>query len=124
MNVSYEWLRAFVPFSQTPPELRELITAHVATVDELVALREERYGYTLRQSLEQAGLPIDEGALYPLLRRLETQGLLTSEWREEAKRNKRFYRLSDDGGRVLAQLLGEWNAISESILRLETQGEK
>lgn len=84
----------------------------------LGALREERYGYTLRQSLEDAGLPIEEGALYPLLRRLETQGLLTSEWREEAKRNKRFYKLSADGEAILAQLLGEWNAISESILRL------
>ena len=84
----------------------------------LGALREERYGYTLRQSLEDAGLPIDEGALYPLLRRLESQGVLTSEWREEAKRNKRFYRLSPDGTDLLAQLLGEWNAISESILRL------
>jgi len=84
----------------------------------LGALREERYGYTLRQTLEQAGLPIDEGALYPLLRRLEAQGLLTSEWREEAKRNKRFYRLSREGEKVLAQLLGEWNAISASILRL------
>ena len=42
---------------------------------------------------------IDESALYPMLRRLETQGLLTSEWREEDKRNKRFYRLSDDGAR-------------------------
>lgn len=84
----------------------------------LGALRVERYGYTLRQSLEEAGLPIDEGALYPLLRRLEAQGLLTSEWREEAKRNKRFYRLSHDGEALLAQLLGEWNAISESILRL------
>ena len=84
----------------------------------LGALREERYGYTLRQSLEDAGLPIEEGALYPLLRRLEAQGLLTSEWREEANRNKRFYRLSADGVDVLAQLLAEWNAISESILRL------
>lgn len=84
----------------------------------LGALREERYGYTLRQSLEDAGLPIDEGALYPLLRRLEGQGALTSEWREEAKRNKRFYRLSPDGEELLAQLLSEWNAISESILRL------
>lgn len=84
----------------------------------LGALREERYGYTLRQSLEDAGLPIDESALYPLLRRLESQGLLTSEWREEAKRNKRFYRLSADGEAILAQLLSEWNAISESILRL------
>jgi PadR family transcriptional regulator PadR len=84
----------------------------------LGALREERYGYTLRQSLEDAGLPIDEGALYPLLRRLETQGLLTSEWREDAKRTKRFYRLSAVGVETLAQLLGEWNSISESILRL------
>src|SRR3569833_296092 len=84
----------------------------------LAALREERYGYTLRQMLDDAGLKIDEGALYPLLRRLETQGLLTSEWREEAKRNKRFYRLSAEGEGVLAELLGEWNAISESILRL------
>ena len=50
--------------------------------------------------------------------RLETQGLLTSQWREEGKRNKRFYRLSPDGERVLAQLLAEWNSISDSILRL------
>lgn len=84
----------------------------------LAALREERYGYTLRQMLDSAGLKIDEGALYPLLRRLEAQGLLTSEWREEAKRNKRFYRLSGDGERVLAQLLAEWNAMTASILRL------
>ena len=88
----------------------------------LGALREERYGYTLRQSLEDAGLPIDEGALYPLLRRLETQGVLTSEWREEARRNKRFYRLSPDGEELLAQLLSEWNSISESILRLTEKG--
>ena len=84
----------------------------------LAALREERYGYTLRQLLDDAGLKIDEGALYPLLRRLESQGLLTSEWREEGKRNKRFYRLSADGSRLLGQLLAEWNAISASILRL------
>jgi PadR family transcriptional regulator, regulatory protein PadR len=89
----------------------------------LAALREERYGYTLRQMLDDAGLQIDEGALYPLLRRLESQGLLTSEWREEAKRNKRFYRLSSDGERVLARLLAEWNAMTDSILRL-SEGEK
>tara|TARA_Y100000815_G_scaffold244795_1_gene243290 strand:+ start:110 stop:451 length:342 start_codon:yes stop_codon:yes gene_type:complete len=89
----------------------------------LGALRRERYGYTLRQSLEAAGLPIDEGALYPLLRRLESQGLLTSQWREEGRRNKRFYQLSPDGVIVLGQLLAEWNAISESIVRL-TEGEE
>ena len=89
----------------------------------LAALREERYGYTLRQMLDDAGLKIDEGALYPLLRRLESQGLLTSEWREEGKRNKRFYRLSADGERVLARLLAEWNDLTDSILRL-AQGDE
>src|SRR3569623_110020 len=89
----------------------------------LAALRKERYGYTLRQMLDAVGLKIDEGALYPMLRRLEAQVLLTSEWREEAKRNKRFDRLSDDGEGVLAQLLNEWNAMTASLLRL-SQGDQ
>jgi PadR family transcriptional regulator, regulatory protein PadR len=84
----------------------------------LGALREERYGYTLRQTLEDAGLPIEEGALYPLLRRLETQGLLTSQWREDANRNKRFYKLSRDGKTLLTQLLTEWEDITASIHQL------
>jgi PadR family transcriptional regulator PadR len=83
----------------------------------LTALREERYGYTLRAILEDAGLPIEEGALYPLLRRLEAQGLLTSEWREEG-RNKRFYRLSADGETILARLHAEWSTIGASLDRL------
>ena len=63
----------------------------------LAQLRVEHYGYTLRKALADDGLAIEESTLYPLLRRLETQGLLTSEWREEDKRNKRFYRLSAAG---------------------------
>ena len=86
----------------------------------LAALREERYGYTLRTLLDEAGLPIEEGALYPLLRRLEAQGLLTSEWREEG-RNKRFYRLSAQGEAVLARLHAEWAAIGASLDRLLTK---
>ena len=86
----------------------------------LAALREERYGYTLRNLLDEAGLPIEEGALYPLLRRLETQGLLTSEWREEG-RAKRFYRLSADGEAILARLHAEWAAIGASLDRLLTK---
>ena len=78
-------------------------------------LRREHYGYTLRKALGDAGVEIDEGALYPMLRRLETQGLLTSEWREEERRNKRFYRLSDDGVRVLARLADEWRALNASV---------
>ena len=71
-------------------------------------LRSERYGYTLRKALADAGLEIDESTLYPLLRRLESQGLLTSEWREEERRNKRFYRLSCEGEALLGRLAGEW----------------
>lgn len=81
----------------------------------LSALRQEQYGYTLRKTLADHGLAIDEGTLYPLLRRLESQGLLASEWREEAKRNKRFYRLSEEGVETLGQLLGEWGALDAAV---------
>jgi len=81
----------------------------------LAALRTEQYGYTLRKLLGEQGLNVDEGTLYPLLRRLETQGLLVSEWREEGKRNKRFYRLSADGMEMLTQLLAEWRNIDSSL---------
>ena len=81
----------------------------------LAELRSERYGYTLRKALAQQGLEIDEGTLYPLLRRLESQGLLASEWREEDKRTKRFYRLSAEGKLILKQLSVEWKSINASL---------
>jgi PadR family transcriptional regulator PadR len=84
----------------------------------LAQLRVEHYGYTLRKALADDGLEIEESTLYPLLRRLETQGLLTSEWREEDKRNKRFYRLSKDGKAILKQLLEEWRGMGESLDRI------
>jgi len=85
------------------------------TLAVLAQLRQERYGYTLRKALADDGLVIDESTLYPLLRRLEAQGLLASEWREEEKRNKRFYRLTPEGEQIFAQLLQEWHAINASI---------
>jgi PadR family transcriptional regulator PadR len=84
----------------------------------LAQLRTEQYGYTLRKSLADDGLAIDEGTLYPLLRRLESQGLLVSQWREEDKRNKRFYRLSPAGEQILKQLLDEWQSINASLDRI------
>jgi PadR family transcriptional regulator, regulatory protein PadR len=81
----------------------------------LAQLRSEQYGYTLRKALAEHGMAIDEGTLYPLLRRLETQGLLVSEWREEDKRNKRFYVLSIEGKVILEQLLAEWKSIDASL---------
>ena len=85
------------------------------TLAVLAQLRQELYGYTLRKALAARGLVIDENTLYPLLRRLESQGLLVSEWREEDKRNKRFYRLSAEGQRMLALLLEEWNSINTAV---------
>lgn len=91
----------------------------------LAQLRVEHYGYTLRKALADQGLAIEESTLYPLLRRLETQGLLTSEWREEEKRNKRFYRLSAEGAAILELLLAEWNGINDSLHKiLEDKEEK
>jgi PadR family transcriptional regulator PadR len=81
----------------------------------LATLRTEQYGYTLRKILAEHGMAIDESTLYPLLRRLESQGLLKSQWREEDKRNKRFYRLSQEGKLMLKQLLGEWRGIDSSL---------
>ena len=81
----------------------------------LAQLRVEYYGYTLRKALADAGLDIEESTLYPLLRRLETQGLLVSEWREENRRKKRFYRLSPEGKRLLKDLLVEWDGINGAL---------
>ena len=96
------------------------------TLGVLARLREERYGYTLRQALAEDGLAMEESTLYPLLRRLESQGLLVSEWREEDKRKKRFYRLSPAGEDMLRRLLEEWRRISaslEKIIEPQTQGD-
>lgn len=81
----------------------------------LAQLDTEHYGYALRKALADQGLAIDENTLYPLLRRLENQGLLVSQWREEEKRNKRFYRLSPVGKEVLRDLLAEWHRMSSAL---------
>lgn len=88
------------------------------TLAVLSQLRRERYGYTLRKALEDAGLEMDEGTLYPLLRRLESQGLLASEWREENKRRKRFYRLLPAGEQMFEQLSAELRRINASLDRI------
>jgi PadR family transcriptional regulator PadR len=85
------------------------------TLGVLARMRQEHYGYTLRQALAEDGLEMEESTLYPLLRRLETQGLLVSEWRDEDRRRKRFYRLSPEGEALLARLLQEWRRISLSL---------
>ncbi len=81
----------------------------------LAQLKHEHYGYSLRKQLAEMGVEIDEGTLYPLIRRLEKQGLLNSEWREEDKRKKRFYQLSGQGKKILKLLSAEWQQLAKSI---------
>jgi len=92
------------PFQKIKLELRR----GVLILAVLAELRKEHYGYSLRKKLLTQGLDIDEGTLYPLVRRLEKQQLLISEWRDENNRKKRFYRLSDIGQETLLLLTQEW----------------
>jgi PadR family transcriptional regulator, regulatory protein PadR len=74
----------------------------------LSALREEEYGYSLKHALAERGLDIDEGTLYPLLRRLEGQGLLKSRWRVEEGRPRRYYQISARGEDARRDMAAEW----------------
>ncbi len=85
-------------------------------------LQNEHYGYSLRKSLADHGLAVEEGTLYPLIRRLEKQGLLTSEWRQENKRRKRFYGLSAAGQSVYTSLLKDWQGLSVSLDKITESG--
>ena len=104
--------------AETLEKLRQETRRGVIVLAVLGALREEHYGYSLGKSLKNMDINIDEGTLYPLIRRLEKQGLLTSEWREEAKRKKRFYRLSTEGENVFRQLREEWLALNASVMNV------
>jgi PadR family transcriptional regulator, regulatory protein PadR len=77
----------------------------------LTQLAKPQYGYSLMQRLTERGLTIDQGTLYPLLRRLEDQGLLGSEWQVEEARPRRYYVISEKGAQVLRQLAGEWQSL-------------
>ena len=77
----------------------------------LSQLDEEQYGYSLLKLLSDQGLELDQGTLYPLLRRLESQGLLSSDWKIEGSRPRRYYVISPEGRNLLPRLKGEWNRI-------------
>ena len=81
----------------------------------LSLLRKRMYGYQLVRILGAAGLETEEGTLYPLLRRLESQGLLTSEWDTEGARPRKYYVLSDVGLDALGQLEDIWTEVSSAV---------
>jgi DNA-binding PadR family transcriptional regulator len=84
----------------------------------LSQLRTPRYGYSLRQALAERGMAIEEGTLYPLLRRLESQGLLSSQWRIEDGTPRRYYTLSPDGARHYRGLSAGWATLATTVNRL------
>jgi PadR family transcriptional regulator PadR len=87
-------------------------------VASLVALRRPDYGYALLQRLTDHGFPVEANTLYPLLRRLEEQGLLTSEWNTEESRPRKFYRTSEEGESMLRRLLDDLAAVQTSMTGL------
>ena len=84
----------------------------------LSQLEEEKYGYSLINSLAEKGLDIEQGTLYPLLRRLEEQGLLNSEWNTEGSRPRRYYQISSEGSLVLGNLTEEWRNLTDVMENL------
>jgi len=84
----------------------------------LLLLRKPGYGYALLDELRGIGLSVDANTLYPLLRRLEGQGLLVSEWNTQEARPRKFYRISPVGERLTTSLLADWMRIDDSIRRL------
>jgi PadR family transcriptional regulator len=101
-------------FGKLELELRRGVVVLAA----LSQLRTARYGYELRQALAGEGMPIEEGTLYPLLRRLEAQGLLKSEWKIEDGSPRRYYALNADGRRLLRKLTQSWQGMNEAMARL------
>ena len=81
----------------------------------LAILRTPGYGYALLETLAGAGFGVDANTLYPLLRRLEKQGLLASQWNTDESRPRKFYRTSAEGLAVLAALRSDWRALDAAI---------
>lgn len=88
------------------------------TIAVLSQLSEPQYGYSLVTKLDDIDIPVEPGTLYPLLRRLEKQGLLDSKWDTNESRPRKYYLLSDIGNEVYAQLVKEWNGITSSLSKV------
>jgi DNA-binding PadR family transcriptional regulator len=90
-------------------------TLVLSVLSQLVA---PQYGYSLVESLETKGIHIDPGTLYPLLRRLEKQELLQSEWETSGPKPRKYYILSVLGKEVYQELCNEWLELNKSIMAI------
>lgn len=90
----------------------------------LLVLQTPEYGYQLLETLNRAGIDVDANTLYPLLRRLEKQGLLTSEWNTDESRPRKYYRTSSDGREIAHMLSQDWDSLNSSLQELMTRGKE
>jgi PadR family transcriptional regulator, regulatory protein PadR len=99
-------------------KLRLELRRGVLVLAVLGACKTPQYGYSLRQHINDAGIDIDEGTLYPLIRRLAEQGLLDSEWQKTDGRDRRYYQLSQMGSDTLTQLTTDWQDLNRCLLQI------
>jgi DNA-binding PadR family transcriptional regulator len=109
-------------FDEQISQLRLELRRGVVVLAVLSQMDTARYGYSLIQRLAERGLDIEEGTLYPLLRRLEKQGLLASEWEVGEARPRKYYQISAAGRDVLATLSADWFETVD-VMRNMLQGE-
>lgn len=94
----------------------------VQTIIVLNFLKTEQYGYSLLSILQENNIEIESGTLYPLLRRLESQGLLDSIWNTEESRPRKYYVINDTGKLVLDRLIKTWMEDQENMKRIVLGG--
>ena len=109
------------PSEPSIDKLDQELRRGVLTLAVLSQLREAQYGYSLRQALAAKDMPIEEGTLYPLLRRMEEQGLLKSEWKIEDGPPRRYYALSPQGLKVFERLSTNWRGLVGTVEKLMTE---
>ena len=106
-----------IPFQNLITELRR----GSLTMAVLSCLNKPHYGYALLQTLQKAGVAIDANTLYPLLRRLESQGLLTSDWDTTESRPRKYYTVNESGREALALLKSEWENMQRSMTHIDKE---
>ncbi len=81
----------------------------------LALLKQPRYGYALTEALDSKGMRIEPGTLYPLMRRLEKQGLLQSEWETSGAKPRKYYVQSAQGAKIYERLCTEWKDMKRAM---------
>ena len=117
-NIQYNSDMENKNLNQTLEKLKQEIRRGNIVLAAMSQLKEEQYGYSLLKSLNEKGYDVGQDTLYPLLRRLEEQGLLDSEWRVDGSRPRRYYILNESGLSLFEELKTGWQDEVNIIRRL------